>query len=110
MIEAMTTKVARAWWVGIAFGREKLPANHSGSVRKPGPTVNVVTMISLNERAKARSAPATRADRIRGKDTYRHVCAPSAPRSADASSSEGESRRSRADVLLNTITTQNVAC
>ena len=34
---------------------------------------------------------------------------PSAPRSADASSIEGDDRRSRATTLLNTTTTQNVA-
>ena len=35
---------------------------------------------------------------------------PSAPRSIDASMIEPEVRRSRATTLLNTTTTQNVAC
>ena len=42
--------------------------------------------------------------------TKRKVCQPSAPRSIDASTSEGDVRRSRAITLLKTITTQKVAC
>ncbi len=54
-------------------------------------------------------APATSAPRIIGNVTYRNVCHGDAPRSADASSRLVPSRRSRAWVLLKTMTMQNVA-
>ena len=62
--------------------------------------VNVVTMISSKERAKASSAPATSAVRMLGRVTCRNVCQVCAPRSAEASSRFAETRRSRAITLL----------
>ena len=66
-----------------------------------GADVNVVTMISSKESAKASSPPATSAVRRFGRVTRRNVCHGVAPRSADASSNEPASRRSRAiDVVV----------
>ena len=45
-----------------------------------------------------------------GSVTYRNVCQPSAPRSIDASTIDPDVRRRRAITLLNTTTTQKVAC
>ena len=64
------------------------------------PAVNVVTMISSKESAKASSAPATSAVRICGKVTSRNVRHGPAPRSLAASSSETPVRRRRATALL----------
>jgi hypothetical protein len=80
-----------------------------GRVWSPAPAVNVVTMISSKESANASRAPASSADRSAGKVTNRNVWAPSAPRSIDASSSDRDTRRSRATTLLNTTTMQKVA-
>ncbi len=62
--------------------------------------MNVVTITSSNESAKASSPPATSAVESTGHTTKRNVCHPSAPRSIDASTSDGEVRRSRASTLL----------
>ena len=86
--------------IGSWFGREKLFRIQIGSVSSPAPIVNVVTMISSKERAKASSAPATRAPRMLGSVTMRKVCHGVAPRSADASSNDDDIRRSRAITLL----------
>src|SRR4026209_1636656 len=67
-------------------------------------------MISSNERPNASSAPASRAVRIAGNVPHRKVVTPSAPRSIDASTIEPDERRKRATTLLNTTTTQKVAC
>ena len=64
------------------------------------PAVNVVTMISSNDRAKASRPPARIAVRRTGNVTWRKVCQVSAPRSIDASSIERDERRSRAITLL----------
>ena len=64
------------------------------------PAVKYVTTTSSNERANASRPPATSAVESTGQVTKRKVCQPSAPRSADASSSEGDERRSRASTLL----------
>src|SRR5437763_723111 len=66
-------------------------------------------MTSSNESAKASRPPATRAVERTGQTMKRNVCQPSAPRSCEASISEGEERRRRATTLLKTMTTQNVA-
>jgi hypothetical protein len=81
-----------------------------GSVRCCAPAVNVVTMISSNDRAKVNSAPASSAERSIGKVTSRNVVKIDAPRSIEASSSWDPVRRSRAMTLLTTVTMQNVAC
>ena len=64
------------------------------------PAVNVVTMISSNDRAKASRAPATSAVRSWGKVMSRKVCQEPAPRSLAASSSDVPVRRRRATALL----------
>src|SRR4051812_7394121 len=73
------------------------------------PAVKYVTTTSSNESANARSPPATSAVESTGQVTNRKVCQPSAPRSADASRSDGDDRRKRARTLLYAITRQNVA-
>jgi hypothetical protein len=57
-------------------------------------------MTSSKDRAKARRAPATSAVDSSGNVTVRNVVQPWAPRSIDASMSEGDVRRSRAITLL----------
>jgi hypothetical protein len=64
------------------------------------PRVNVVTMISSNDRANASTPPASRAVARFGTITYRNVCQPDAPRSAEASTTFGDIRRRRATTLL----------
>ena len=65
------------------------------------PAVKFVTMTSSNESAKASRPPATSAVERTGQTTKRNVCQPSAPRSCDASISDGDERRSRAsDVVV----------
>ena len=64
------------------------------------PAVNVVTITSSKDSANARRPPATSAVDSTGQVTNRKVCQPSAPRSIDASISEGDVRRSRASTLL----------
>ena len=59
MIESRITITATTLTIGSWFGREKLLRIQIGSVSSPAPIVNVVTMISSKERAKASSAPAT---------------------------------------------------
>ena len=95
----MITKSATALTIGSWFGRERLAKIQIGSVSL-NPAVNVVTMISSKESANASNAPAMSADRITGKVTYRKVCQGSAPRSADASTSDPGVRRIRAMTLL----------
>ena len=56
MIESRITSTATAFTIGSWFGREKFVRIQIGSVSSPAPTVNVVTMISSNDRAKASSA------------------------------------------------------
>src|SRR5262249_16274310 len=73
------------------------------------PAVNVVTITSSNESAKASRPPAIRAVESTGHTTKRNVCQPSAPRAIDASTIDGGVRRSRADTLFETTTTQKVA-
>ena len=64
------------------------------------PAVKSVTITSSNESANASSAPEISAVESTGKVTKRKVCQPSAPRSIEASISDGEVRRSRAITLL----------
>ncbi len=75
------------------------PKIHSGRVFW-APAVKVVTITSSKESAKASSAPETSAVDTTGRVTWRNVCQPRAPRSMDASSSEGAVRRRRASTLL----------
>ena len=64
------------------------------------PLVNVVTMISSNDRANASRPPASNAVARFGRITCRNVCHPDAPRSAEASTTFGDMRRRRATTLL----------
>ena len=100
MIEIRITSSATTLTIGRLLGRAKLVKNQIGSVWSPAAIVNVVTMISSKERAKASRAPATRALRMVGSVTRVNVCQGSAPRSAEASSSEPDMRRRRAIALL----------
>ena len=100
MIEIRITSSATTLTIGSWFGRERLVKIQIGRVWSPAPIVNVVTMISSKERAKASRAPATSAVRMFGSVTRRNVCQGSAPRSAEASSNEPDIRRSRAITLL----------
>ena len=79
----------RPMWVKIQMGRVTWP-----------PAVNVVTMISSKDRAKASSPPARSAVEMAGIVTNRKVCHPSAPRSMEASASVVGVRRSLATTLL----------
>ena len=90
MIESSTTSTATTLTIGSWLGRKRLSKIQIGSVSWPAPIVNVVTMISSNDSAKASSPPATSAVRMFGRVTRRNVCHGSAPRSADASSIEPE--------------------
>ena len=76
----------------------------------PGGAVKIVTTTSSKLSAKASNAPATNAVLNCGKVTHLNVCHRPAPRSADASCSEGFMRFKRANTLLKTMTIQNVAC
>ena len=96
--------------IGAWLGRNRLLKIQIGSVCSCAPAVNVVTMISSKDSAKASSPPAISAERIIGKVTSRNVVNVDAPRSADASSRLVPIRRSRARTLLKTVTMQNVAC
>ena len=100
MIEIRITITATASTIGSWLGRKRLRKIQIGRVSSPAPIVNVVTMISSKERAKASRAPAARAVLMLGKVTKRKVCQVSAPRSAEASSKEPEVRRRRATTLL----------
>ncbi len=93
------TKSATTLTIGSSSGRASVEKIQMGSVCF-APDVNTVTMTSSNESANASSAPARSAVRICGSITYRNVCQLSAPRSADASSSEPAVRRIRAITLL----------
>jgi len=75
------------------------PKIQSGSVFC-APAVNVVTMTSSNESAKASIAPATMEVEINGSVMSRSTWKPFAPRSMAASMSEPWVRRSRATTLL----------
>ena len=75
------------------------PKIHSGSVFC-APEVKVVTMTSSKDSAKASSAPETSAVESVGSVTVRNAKKPCPPRSAAASFSEPETRRSRAMTLL----------
>src|SRR4051794_25990909 len=108
--ESSTRAAATTLTTGAWLGRNRFPKIHSGRVCTPGAAVNVVTMISSKDRAKASSPPASSADRSSGNVTSRKGCQTPAPRSIEASSSEPPIRRSRASTLLYTSTTQNVAC
>ena len=100
MIEIRITITATTLTIGSWFGREKLLKIQIGSVSSPAPIVNVVTMISSNERAKASSAPATSAVRRFGKRDQAEGLPGSAPRSADASSNEVETPQPRDHVVV----------
>ena len=100
MIEITITITATTLTIGSWLGRKRLVKIQIGSVCSPAPIVNVVTMISSKESAKASSDPATSAVRMFGIVMCRKVCQGSAPRSAEASSNEPDSRRSRAITLL----------
>src|SRR4029079_6743538 len=63
------------------------------------PAVNVVTITSSKERAKASRPPEIRAVEIVGNVTERKVCRPSPPRSMEASVGERGTRRRRATTL-----------
>src|SRR5688572_29035615 len=99
MAESTSSIVATTLTIGSWLGRDRFVKIQIGSVWS-GPAVNVVTMISSKESAKASSAPATSAVLRLGKVTWRKVCQVSAPRSADASSNEVETLRRRAITLL----------
>ena len=101
MIEIRITITATALTIGSWLGRKRLRKIQIGSVSSPAPIVNVVTMISSKERAKAsRRAGGEGAFSCSGKVTKRKVCQVWAPRSAEASSKEPEVRRRRATTLL----------
>ena len=100
MIEIRITRTATTLTIGSSLGRKRLEKIQIGRVCSPAPIVNVVTMISSKESAKASRAPATRAVCRLGRVTKRKVCQVWAPRSAEASSKEVETRRSRATTLL----------
>src|SRR3954451_5354778 len=100
MIEISTTSTATALTIGSSFGRKRREKIQIGRGFSPAPIVNVVTMISAKERAKASRPPAARAVFRLGKVTKRKVCQVWAPRSAEASSKEVETRRRRATTLL----------
>ena len=91
--------MATTFTAGWVRGRRSWLKIQMGSV-VCAPAVNVVTTISSNDKANANRAPARRADRISGNVMYPKVWKRSAPRSADASSKLGESRRNRAAMLL----------
>ena len=61
MIEIRITITATALTIGSWLGRKRLRKIQIGRVSSPAPIVNVVTMISSKERAKASRPPATRA-------------------------------------------------
>ena len=73
---------------------------HIGMVCVPAPAVKFVTMISSNDRANASRPPDSSAVPMPGRVTRRNVVKTSAPRSAEASSGDRGSRRSRAMTLL----------
>ena len=100
MIEIRITITATALTIGSWLGRKRLRKIQIGRVSSPAPIVNVVTMISSKERAKASRPPAASAVFMLGKVTKRKVCQVWAPRSAEASSKEPEVRRRRATTLL----------
>src|ERR1700730_418716 len=97
--DSTMTPNATALTIGSWVGRDRLAKIQMGRVSWE-PAVNVVTTISSNDSAKARSAPASSAERITGKVTWRNVRQGSAPRSADASTRDPEVRRNRAMTLL----------
>src|SRR4029077_20576417 len=100
MIEISTTITATALTIGNWLGLKRLRKIQIGRGSSPAPRVNVVTMISSKERAKASRAPAASAVLRLGSVTYQKVCQVWAPRSAEASSNEAEARRRRATTLL----------
>ncbi len=102
--------VAAALTSGTLWLLRKAPRIQSGSVVVSAPARKNVTAISSKDSANDSSAPATSAVRIVGRVTWRKVWKPLAPRSREASSSEGDTLRSRASTLLNTSTMQNVVC
>ena len=108
--ETSTSTAAATLTIGLWLGRNRFWKIHSGRVCRPGPAVKVVTTISSNDSANASSAPASRAPRSAGNVTRRQVVHGVAPRSIDASSTEPDIRRSRAEALLTTTTMQKVAC
>src|SRR5213595_1082633 len=93
------TKKTTTLTSGSRWPSRMAPKIHSGSVFC-APAVNVVTMTSSKERAKASKAPATSAVEISGRVTSTNDRQPLAPRSIAASSNEEEVRRSRARTLL----------
>ena len=99
MSESRMASTATTLTIGSCRGRERLARIQIGSV-SCWPAVNVVTITSSKDSAKASRPPATIADRSDGSVTCRNVCHVLAPRSADASSYEVDSRRNRAIVLL----------
>ncbi len=109
MSEIKITTVATTFTTLALFGRDISLRIHSGSVSTPGGAVKIVTTTSSKLRANASSAPATNAVLNCGNVTNLNVCHRPAPRSADASCSEGFMRLRRANTLLKTMTIQNVA-
>src|SRR5664279_4087415 len=103
--ETSTTIEATAATTPMFLARNVLFRIHCGSVSM-WPDVNVVTTISSKLKANDKSAPATSAERISGNVINRNVVNGCAPRSADASSRLGDSRRSRAITLLYATTMQ----
>ena len=100
--------MAAALTSGRLCALRNAPRIQSGSVVLSAPVRKNVTAISSKESANDSSAAATSAVRIVGSVTCQKVWMPLAPRSREASSSEGDSRRRRASTLLKTSTMQKV--
>ena len=69
MIDATIRTAATTVTTGAWLGRARFAKIHSGRVCTLAPAVNVVTMISSKDSAKASRAPASSADRTAGKVT-----------------------------------------
>ena len=69
MIEIAITSTATTLMIGSWLARKRLLKIQIGSVSTAAPAVNLVTMISSNDSAKASSAPATSAVRMFGRVT-----------------------------------------
>jgi len=94
-----STNITTTLTSGSCWPSRIAPKIHSGSVFW-APAVKVVTITSSNESAKASRAPESSAVDSIGTVIVLNVNQPWAPRSADASYSEPETRRSRAITLL----------
>ena len=109
MTVSRSTATTTTFTSGSCWPSRIAPKIHSGRVFC-APAVNVVTMTSSKDSAKASRAPETSAVDSMGRVTVRNAKNPCAPRSADASYIDPDIRRSRASTLLYTTTMQNVAC